>query len=595
MAKIVDSEDQRHEHWAKSEDENMNSQLRKATGSHFTPPLLAHFVASQIVGAIGKTQHKTLRILDPAVGDGELLEALLGLLVPLGSALVVYGYDTNPEAVRNAKNRLQKQFSRVEFHLEVQDFADLLSNRSTLFGRGVEDFHIIISNPPYVRTQVMGAKAAQSLAGQFGLSGRVDLYYVFIKGMGEMLHPEGVVGLICSNRFMTIKSGVEVRRCILEKFDILHVWDLGDTKLFAAAVLPAVLLLQRKGSKPQKLPGFSAIYTTTESANVHAENFVEALKHEGVVAVNGVRFLVRRGALDIGENSQSVWRIKTDCSDKWLSTVEANTFCTFRDLGKIRVGVKTTADSVFIRRNWQDLPHNQQPELLRPLLTHFVARRYKSEPVQEKILYPHEVVKGKRKPVDLSTYPKSKRYLEEHREKLEARKYVIAAGRKWYEIWVPQDPQLWTRPKLVCSDISEKPTFWLDLDGAVVNGDCYWLVLEDEGASQDLLWLALAVANSKFIEEFYDHKFHNKLYSGRRRFMSQYVEKFPIPDPRLPESIELVELAKSFHAQSLRTAAQEANVEQLVKRAFGLVSEKRHRRLNNVKESSRQRNLQFLV
>ena len=97
---------------------------------------------------------------------------------------------------------------------------------------------------------------------------------------------------------------------------------------------------------------------------------------------------------------------------------------------------------------------------------------------------------------------------------------VLDAGREWFEIWVPQDPDRWVAPKLVFRDISEKPTFWIDTTGGIVNGDCYWLAAE-KAEDTDLLWLACAVANSAFIEEFYDHRFNNKLYSGRRRFITQ--------------------------------------------------------------------------
>src|SRR5256885_12094823 len=47
--------------------------------------------------------------------------------------------------------------------------------------------------------------------------------------------------------------------------------------------------------------------------------------------------------------------------------------------------------------------------------------------------------------------------LERHREALEARRYVVEAGRQWYELWVPQDPAAWEAPKLVFRDISEHP------------------------------------------------------------------------------------------------------------------------------------------
>ena len=38
-------------------------------------------------------------------------------------------------------------------------------------------------------------------------------------------------------------------------------------------------------------------------------------------------------------------------------------------------------------------------------------------------------------------------------------------------IWVPQNPEAWAGPKLIFPDIAEKPTFCMDLGGAVVNGD----------------------------------------------------------------------------------------------------------------------------
>ncbi len=62
------------------------------------------------------------------------------------------------------------------------------------------------------------------------------------------MKPGGIAGVIVSNRFLTTKAGVTLRKNILELFDIIHIWDFGDTQLFEAAVLPAVLLFKKKGS-----------------------------------------------------------------------------------------------------------------------------------------------------------------------------------------------------------------------------------------------------------------------------------------------------------------------------------------------------------
>jgi hypothetical protein len=190
------------------------------------------------------------------------------------------------------------------------------------------------------------------------------------------------------------------------------------------------------------------------------------------------------------------------------------------------------------------------------------------------ILYPHGSVAGRRHAVDLCQYPNSRAYLEAHRDVLEARTYVVEGGREWYEIWVPQDPYAWGAPKLVFRDISARPTFWLDLEGTIVNGDCSWLT-SGTPANNDLLWLAAAVANSTFAEAFYDHSFNNKLYSGRRRFITQYVELFPLPDPSSPASRHIIAAAKALYEVANTPAAEplEAEIDRMVRTVFGLLVE----------------------
>ncbi|MGH7239011.1 MAG: TaqI-like C-terminal specificity domain-containing protein, partial [Candidatus Saccharimonadales bacterium] len=161
------------------------------------------------------------------------------------------------------------------------------------------------------------------------------------------------------------------------------------------------------------------------------------------------------------------------------------------------------------------------------------------------------------------------------REVLESRTYVIAAGRRWYELWVPHDPAAWSSPKLVFPDISNKPIFWIDTEGGVVSGECYWLRCDNDD-ERDLLWLALAVANSSFIETFYDHRFNNKLYAGRRRFITQYVEQFPLPDPAREEVKSIIAVTKEIYNRSPSAEADQLalKLDELVWSVFGLLREK---------------------
>jgi adenine-specific DNA-methyltransferase len=564
---------------------------QKSDGATYTPMALAGFVAEQMLQVANLPTHDKIRVLDPAVGDGALLIALIKQLPPaIQNRLEVVGYDTDPVAIKLAARLLRQDFPDINLYLEQKDFLGHVLNLQgcgDLFSAGEVQtpFHLVIANPPYVRTQIMGAQQAQRLAQSFGLSGRVDMYYPFFLGISQVLAESGVVGVITSNRFMTTKSGQSVRRELLSRFRILHAWDLGDTRIFDAAVLPSVLLAH--GVSGLQIPhtdgiAYSSIYQTDAAAHTIANNVLAALSAEDDMVVgipDGRHFRVRHGTLDNGGDPQAVWRVATQSTDAWLTTVETNTWGTFRRIGKIRVGVKSTADKVFIRNDWDDLPAGR-PELLRPLITRHHARRFKADvPTKAKhikeTLYPHEVTQNGRGAVDLNCYPKAAHYLEQHRDVLEARSYVIEAGRLWYELWVPQDPVAWSSPKLVFPDISDKPIFWIDTDGGIVNGECYWLRCENDD-EQDLLWLALAVANSTFIEVFYDHRFNNKLYAGRRRFITQYVEQFPLPDPNREEAKAIVAITKEIYATlpSDKAAVMAVNLNELVWRAFGLNIEK---------------------
>jgi hypothetical protein len=526
--------------------QHLTAQQRKQEGAHYTPILLAEFVARQIYNAIGiSLKTERLRILDPAVGDGELLSSLLQEIHSHKPIRVeATAFDTDKVALKNANDRITfcgfpetttswRGEDFLEFALEAGENGVL----GPLFKKGTDDnsFDLVIANPPYVRTQILGQKISQALSKKFGLKGRVDLYHAFLLGISEVLKPEGIAGVIVSNRFLSTQGGASLRSELLERYELLHIWDLGDTKLFEAAVLPAVLLLRKKGRVISEKPRtkFTSVYSCnpSEKASIPADCIFDVLGKKGIFLLPDTRkFLVSQGTLDVGCKVSDVWRLSNSKTDAWLRCVEEHTGMRFRDIGKVRVGVKTTADKVFIRSDWRTFRESEQPELLKPLITHHVARRFKAANIQpqKEILYTHYSEHGRKKPVDLLLSPRAAGYLQGHRKVLEARKYVREAGREWFEIWVPQNPSAWKYPKLVFRDISKEPTFWMDLSGAVVNGDCYWITASD-ARNERLLWVALGVANSRFIEAYYDAKYNNKLHAGRRRFMTQYVEDFPLP------------------------------------------------------------------
>ena len=255
---------------------------------------------------------------------------------------------------------------------------------------------------------------------------------------------------------------------------------MGDTRLFAAAVLP-VVVVGRNSARPgsllhvrQGLPGcrpegdrsifrsepsgdksreLAEKWTsprTCQGVDHHGDSILDALAdrtQEGIVKTAKGVYRIERGSL-LPSRGDEVWCLSTAGSEAWLKTVKSHQACTFGDLGDVRVGIKTTADSVFIRDDWAGLPAHQQPEhsLLRPLITHLLAARWlpQQAPGATRVLYPHTTTHGRRTASSLPTIP-GPAITSTHRSRLEGRRYVIRSRRRWYEIWVPHCPADWAK------------------------------------------------------------------------------------------------------------------------------------------------------
>ncbi|MFC9966677.1 Eco57I restriction-modification methylase domain-containing protein [Nocardia ignorata] len=643
--------------------QSRDAQERKRHGRHYTPPELARFLARRAL--LHVPCGAELRVLDPACGDGELLLAVHREMVSCapGVAVRLTGYDLDRAAVGETVARAAAE--EVEIHCRVGDFLA----KAPRLAKG--SFDLIISNPPYVRTQQLGGATAQLLSRKFGLRGRIDLTHPFVALAPRLLAPGGVLGLLCANRFLTTRAGANLRRILTADLTPVELYDLGDTKLFSAAVLPAITIATRSAASvahARALPGDDTIPAGDGASGVGADNahqnrgtrayaaasasasgtaaggaaaaaivptdslsaygfskrsdpanvaessvgcrYVSVYERTGdetgcgtelfdalagetdcLVGAGGRVFAVEVGTLAsqgreaangpaVGRvisdherpHGETVWRMSRPAVDRWLDKIADRTWHTFGETARIRVGIKTTADRVFISDHWDDLDPTPERELLQPLITHHDLERWQIKKDRgTRVLYPYDLRQTRRTPVDLAEFPCAAEYLRTHEKALSGRRYVLDGGRKWYEIWVPQRPHLWGAPKLVFPDISERPRFALDRSGAVVNGDCYWISLTDLDAGKsatDLAYLLMGVANSALGLRFYDAVCGNRLYSGRRRWITQYVARLPLPDPCGPAAVEIVRRVRGLLEDGV--AVPDAAVDEAVAEAFGV-------------------------
>ena len=540
-----------------------NSGSLKSNGVVYTPAEMADYLANEMIKYHSVSDAKELNILDPAIGSGELIIALLKML-SINSPMTkihVIGYETDKTVSSDTTKKLHKLFPAAEIDVINGDFLDESEKISRNF------FDYIIANPPYIRTQILGAEKAQQISKKYGLNGRVDIYYAFLIIVKSMLKKDGIAGYITSNKFMTIKAGGAVRKFIENNYKLFEVVDFGDTKLFDAAVLPCIMVFGNGNTNCDSHTSFISMYEVDKStkSEMKIASIFEAIGRTGVFELDDSRKIeFKKGTLKIGDDD--IWTNELKESFDWLTTVDKNTWKIFDDIGHIRVGIKTTADNVFIGEKL-----DRKIELLKPLITHRNAGQI--IPNKEKmwqVLYTHEMINGKCSAVKLDDYPNAKRYLEKFYKQLNGRKYLEKANRNWYEIWVPQNLSAFSNRKIVFRDISEHPQFWLDESGSIVNGDCYWIEI-NRAESENTVYLALAVANSTFIEKYYDLKFNTKLYSGKRRYQTQYVKKFPIPYPNSDEAKKIISLVKKCLKEN-DVGKYKAEIDDLMYVAFGLIN-----------------------
>ena len=122
----------------------------KAGGATYTPKILADFVAQQMTQlARDLPTDRPLRILDPAIGHGELLVSLLEHLHNQPrSTIEVHGFETDSNALATAAEHLRRRFLGVSFHFKSENFLEFVLERFSIDkNRGNDLTPILVIQP----------------------------------------------------------------------------------------------------------------------------------------------------------------------------------------------------------------------------------------------------------------------------------------------------------------------------------------------------------------------------------------------------------------------------------------------------------------
>jgi len=577
---------------ARQQEQTYSGQHRKFRGTHYTPDSVVDYIARRTLGPllVSRDTLRKLRIIDPACGSGLFLlkayeiladgwRKTFGSFGPKDAKYILenclYGIDIDDRSVPATRKHLLEKAS-----LSDRDCVDMTKNIvagdalllrpvSTLLPMGNQDsaeplsgaffskhsFDCVIGNPPYVRIQNTPVeKRGRYILSYTTASGRFDIAALFLELSEYLLNESGRLGFIVSNKILSTSGARRIRLFLPSHFSIEEIVDLADTKLFDAAVLPMILIAGRPDKNKNRIAysSFAEAHNGVASTlTVQTENLLQLLSEteipfEANVSVAGRVFRVQRFYVDPPSSKAKIWTFHDDRQSRLLSKIRHHSVCTIGGLSKkISVGLKTTADEVFIKPMNRAFVQEKafEADLVFPLLeSHNIDRwSYSWDPERDLfVLYPHIEENGKVAPAELEDYPRVKEYLEANRPRLESRTYLTQGGRRWYEIWVHQSPSDFSKRKIITPDISCHNRFALDDKGLYVNGTCFYIILTDE--SDPSYYSILGLLNSKVIEYVHKTTSSNSLYAKRFRYWSSYIREYPVPKRLLdsPDSRSLL-------------------------------------------------------
>ena len=115
-----------------------------------------------------------------------------------------------------------------------------------------DGFDIVIANPPYVRHERIPQETLHTLRVTYLTvqNGMADLYVYFYARALELLHEDGTLAFISSNKFFRAGYGKGLRALLTSQTKAQIILDFGDAPVFDAAAYPCIVLTAKGSPAP---------------------------------------------------------------------------------------------------------------------------------------------------------------------------------------------------------------------------------------------------------------------------------------------------------------------------------------------------------
>jgi tRNA1(Val) A37 N6-methylase TrmN6 len=287
---------------------------------HYTPtPIISYIIKKTVLPCFHqdassfKKRIDSLKILDPACGSGLFLTITWDFLnknldlIPKEERLqykksflaMLYGIEIDPKAAQLTRENILKKLqnsknSTIQNDL-VSEFQEIVNNNiicgDTLIDSediDPEGFDIIIGNPPYrlVQPESYPLKIIRYFQQHYEVAQyKIDLYHLFLEKAICLLKPEGLLGFIVPNTFLTNIYTQKLREFILRECFIQELITI--PKAFAKIEVDSVIIILKKRNKSQ----IENHNTIKVRLNVTLQDLNEDPNNDGIFSISQETFL----------------------------------------------------------------------------------------------------------------------------------------------------------------------------------------------------------------------------------------------------------------------------------------------------------------
>jgi Eco57I restriction-modification methylase len=409
-------------------------------------------------------------------------------------------------------------------------------------------FDVVVGNPPYVRQEVISAPLLAEYRRRYAtLFDRADLYVPFIERSLSLLARQGVLGFICSDRWMKNRYGGPLRAMVASGFRLKYYVDMVGTAAFQSEVIayPAITVVQRGEVGSLRLAHRPDI-TAKALSQLH-----------GIITGPRTGFNGTVMEVPCVPNGSDPWLLEADAQPS-LALVRRleSALPSLADAGcAVGIGVATGADKIFIGP-LAELEVEDERKL--PLVT---TRDLCGGKVQWRGLGVVNPFEDDGSLADFARYPRFAAYMEKHAAVLKARHCAQRANGSWYRTIDRITPSLARTPKLLIPDIKGAAHIALEDEGLYPQHNLYFIV------SKEWPLAALQAVLMAGIAQLFVRAYSTKMHGGALRFQAQYLRRIRLP---LWASVSLNDRQQLLAAIA---AADKNSIQVITARLFGLTSD----------------------